>query len=274
MQVNVDKYYALLGKLRAIIAIIVALLLVLTFFYLIVSKNWVQDRNYKGEAAFLKGAIGTEVMPMVVFEVLPDLFPENFQPEGPEAGDWIDQYGFIRNPDNDTLPIGFTLSNRRPKSGTPSPVPFVALTCALCHSTEIEPVGTNERHFILGPGNRSLNLFSWLDAFQSSVSDEEKLNVKSIKKAYFEKYGRRLSYSEILMTRLWLKGMRKTLEEGLMNHLVTENLGIQKLLHLVLHAPFRSEQLSETHLTDQVKKWLYILKFLLSICKRIGNGLK
>ncbi|MEP3890956.1 MAG: hypothetical protein ABJN69_10845 [Hellea sp.] len=215
MQVNVDKYFAVLRKIRALAAILIALLLVLTFVYFKVSQNWVKSANLKGEEAFLKGAIGTEVMPLVVLDVLPDMFPENFQPAGVEAGDWIDQFGFIRDPKNEALPVGFTLSNRRPKSGAPSPVPFVALTCALCHSTEIQPVGTNETHFIIGPGNRSLNLFSWLDAFQASILDEEKLTLETLEGAYHEKHGRKYTLSEKLMTRLWLNGIRKSIGAGL-----------------------------------------------------------
>src|SRR2546427_4317706 len=62
----------------------------------------------------------------------------------------------IRRPPRSTLfpyttlfrsPVGFVISQYRPKSGAPSPVPFVAVGCAACHSAEIRVSETrSEEH--------------------------------------------------------------------------------------------------------------------------------
>jgi hypothetical protein len=76
------------------------------------------------EDAFRHGTSGTEMMPLPVAHVLPDLFPEHFLPGGKTNGDRIDQFGFLRGSDpkaNEGLPIGFAISNYRPQSAAPSP---------------------------------------------------------------------------------------------------------------------------------------------------------
>jgi len=213
--VDIDKFYGFFRKIRTILALLVALSLLLTLVYIKSSKDWAKTELLVGEDAFMQGAIGTEIMPLPVFDVLPDMFPEHFQPAGSEAGDWIDQFGFIRNSQTGELPVGFTISNRRPKSGSPSPVPFVATTCALCHSTEIQPVNSDESHFVIGPGNRALNLFAWLDALQASLIDSEKLNLNNLEKYYEDKHGRKLSVREKVIITLWLRQSRSKLTAGM-----------------------------------------------------------
>src|SRR5439155_11510583 len=127
--------------------------------------------------------IGTEVAPLPVMIVLPTLFPEHFLPLGEEAGTWHQQFGFIPsdrppvpNPGGESLkglPLGFTVSHYRPKSRAPSPVKFVGLGCATCHTTLIRrPDGSD--FLVVGTGNTALNLFGWLDAFQAALRDKER----------------------------------------------------------------------------------------------------
>jgi len=56
--------------------------------FLIVEPG-VHSRTRTDEEAFLRGPTGTDIMPLVVMHVLPEVFPENFQLGGPAAGDWV-----------------------------------------------------------------------------------------------------------------------------------------------------------------------------------------
>src|SRR5262245_23200269 len=85
-----------------------------------IEAGWATPVFRGAEEAFRYGTIGTEVMPLPVAHVLPDLFPEHFLPRGKANGDWIEQFGFLRDSDpkaNDGLPVGFAISNYRPQSG-------------------------------------------------------------------------------------------------------------------------------------------------------------
>jgi hypothetical protein len=132
--VSVDRLRRL-GRASLIAAnLVVLLLLVATASLIWMERGWAQ-RQFRGvQDAFLHGTIGTEVMPLVVAQVLPDIFPENFQPAGKDKGDWIAQFGFMLDPNDKAsqgLPIGFAVSNYRPGSGAPSPRVFAFLVFAL-----------------------------------------------------------------------------------------------------------------------------------------------
>src|SRR5262249_25308728 len=171
--------------------------------------------------AFFHGTIGTEVAPLPVMKVLPAMFPEHFQPLGKDAGDWSRQFGFIpsaRTPvphpggeSLEGLPMGFTLSHYRPKFGAPSPVKFVGLACATCHTTLIRRPDAKD-FLVVGTGNTSLNLFAWLDAFQAALRDKERFTAARIFEEY-EKTNPALSFEEKLMVRLWLNGAQAKLAE-------------------------------------------------------------
>ena len=102
-------------------------------------------------------------------------------------------------------PIGFSISHYRPQSASPSPVPFVGFSCALCHSTRIETQDGKTARVVYGPGSVSLNLFAWLDAFQAAVLDREpagaagpgeppyRLTVEAVEAAHREAKGRGLT---------------------------------------------------------------------------------
>src|SRR5690606_12051291 len=107
-----------------------ALLLSASLLLVAVEPSWSKPLPLSPEAAFLHGSSGTEIMPLPVFQVLPELFPDQFQPAGPDAGDWIDQFGFTRGRGevDGGLPLGFAVTHHRPRSGAPSPVPFVGFT--------------------------------------------------------------------------------------------------------------------------------------------------
>src|SRR5262245_2011743 len=117
------------GFLRTLGVVVTTLALIGCAALVVLEEYWARPRPLDDAAAFREGTIGTELAPLAVFEVLPDLFSDGvdfFQPLGPGGGDWVDQFGLIRRPDS-PLPVGFYLSNLRPQSGAGSPVPFVGL---------------------------------------------------------------------------------------------------------------------------------------------------
>ncbi|MEO6923495.1 MAG: hypothetical protein ABI142_06695, partial [Bryocella sp.] len=101
---------------------ITSVLLVGTLAFMHTESSWVEAKSMGPEDSFRFSTTGTEIMPLPVFEVLPALFPDQFQPGGPADGDMIQQFGFIRGQAgvNEGLPSGFFVSNHRPKSGSPS----------------------------------------------------------------------------------------------------------------------------------------------------------
>lgn len=196
--------------------------LILAVFVMRREGQWVHPRNLDAREAFSEGTIGTELLPLPVAAVLGDLVADrrHFAPLGPDAGDWIEQFGFLRadGTGGSGLPHGFTLSNYRPRSGAPSPVPFVGIGCATCHTSEIIR-SDGSRFLVTGTGNASLNLFAWLDAVQAALLEKRDgayiVTVDSIVAAYEKRSDRKLDFAEKQMTRLWLKEFRETLESGL-----------------------------------------------------------
>ncbi|MBZ9938948.1 cytochrome c [Mesorhizobium sp. BR1-1-16] len=232
MSISRDRLYrvshaALIG---ANLLVFVALLATAIFIHL--ENGWAKPVFRASEEAFVHGTIGTELMPLAVAQVLPDLFPEDFQPGGPQAGDWIAQFGFQRTgeaADKGALPIGFAVSHYRPGSGAASPVPFVGFSCALCHTTRIRETADDPGRLLYGPGSVSLNLFAWLDAFQSAILAREpaapggaasreppyRLTLTTISKAYAAKTGRELGIAERIMIWAWLREIRGRIQAGL-----------------------------------------------------------
>jgi mono/diheme cytochrome c family protein len=213
--------------------IVVTLLLIATAGLIWLERGWAEPQlSRDAEDAFRHGTIGTELMPLPVALVLPDLFPDEFSPAGQEAGDWVEQFGFIRSePGSNGLPLGFVTSNYRPGSASPSPVPFVGFACALCHSTELRDGSGKVLKIVYGPGSVSLNLFSWIDAFQAALLKREpppdgaapdpakptpyRLTAKLIVSKYQQKTGKSLGLWERGMISLWLQQIRKRLNDGL-----------------------------------------------------------
>jgi len=167
---------------------------------------------------FESGSIGADLIPLPVFLVLPDMFPENFQPAGKIAGDWIDQFGFVRRKCPDTapycLPYGLTVTQHSPQSGSYSMIPYVGMTCALCHTGEIRLPGSKGGVPISGMGNSALDLVAFGDAVRSSALDQ-RLSVRSIDAAYEKKYGNSVGVVQRVLIRLWLAGFRKDIRSKL-----------------------------------------------------------
>jgi hypothetical protein len=212
-------------RLLAVLAILAgAAVLLLTAYVLKREAAWLpppssatgETEDQKNERAFFHGTIGTEIAPLPVLQVLPEICagdsppaPDHFRPLGPEAGEWADQFGFLpaslapASPSAaNGLPLGFTVSHYRPKSGAPSAVMFVGLACAACHTTRING------KLVVGTGNTSLNLFAWIDAFQASLRDK-RVTYQSLLTACQDRQGNApLPLEQKAMIWLWLNGAR------------------------------------------------------------------
>ena len=193
-----------------------AMLLLATMLFMHAESTWVHPQSLNAEQSFLYSTTGTEIMPLPVFKVLPTLFPDQFQPGGPGAGDWIEQYGFIRGKEgvNEGLPQGFFISNHRPKSGSPSPVQFVGVNCSLCHTSVVKRSDADPGFVVHGMGSTSLDFIAWVDGFKTAMLDEKRMNPKTIFDTYERQFGRKLSLSEQLMIRLWLSQSRKLVQQN------------------------------------------------------------
>jgi hypothetical protein len=200
--------------LRILACVLAGLVLAASFGLVAVEGTWVKPVERSPEENFLYGSMGTELIPLKAFRVLPDLFPDRFQPAGPDAGDWVEQFGFNRGKldVNAGLPVGFVVSNHRPQSGAPSPVPFVGFGCALCHSAVLRTPGDGPKPLVLGMGNNSLDLFAWIDALQGAILDRERLTLAAIDRANRERFSEPLSAVEWLVVGQWLMTARGQLE--------------------------------------------------------------
>lgn len=161
--------------------------------------------------AFEHGSIGTEFAPLVVMDVLPDMFPEYFQPMGPNAGDWIEQLGFNRSittsdVESPALPRGFFVSDLRPVSASASPVPFVGIGCAGCH-TNTMIVGDRAVQ-ITGAGGASVNIIAFSEALRAAILDQ-RLNAAQIEGAYQRKRLRGFGFIERIAVKQWINGFRE-----------------------------------------------------------------
>lgn len=130
------------------------------------------------EEVFVHGTIGTEFIPLHVLSVLPEILPQHFQPHKAATGeDWVDHFGFIRHPDpkeNHGLPVGFVVTNYQPASASPSPIRFVGLSCAACHSVRHRlESDTAPRPIIYGTGNAHMDLIPFFEAFRTALVLQE-----------------------------------------------------------------------------------------------------
>lgn len=200
-------------KALQIIAIILSgLLLTAAVGLLLLELTWTGPEPASPRDYFLYGSTGTELMPLAVFQVLPALFPDNFQPAGPAAGDWIDQFGFIRGTPgvNEGMPYGVNISYYQPKSGAPSPIPFVGFNCAVCHTSKVFRSRQDKGVVVLGMANANLDLVAFGDAIKTSVLDK-RLTLSAIASAYPAVTHKHLGLGQKLAIALWLRGARKAL---------------------------------------------------------------
>jgi|CXWL01.1.fsa_nt_gi hypothetical protein len=200
----------MIRKLQILALALSGLVLAAAATFLILESTWAEPKELGVLDSFLLGTTGCEIMPLPALVALPKLFPEHFQPGGEAAGDWIDQFGFIRGTPgvNEGLPQGFALSNYRPRTGAPSSVPFVGINCSLCHSSRITRSPGDRGVVVLGMGSLSLDFIAWVDAYRSSILDE-RLTVDAIVSTYETASGKSLGPLDRMMIGLWLAGTRR-----------------------------------------------------------------
>jgi cytochrome c5 len=213
--------------LRALALVVAAAALVVTLVLVVGERQWAARNVPKAdpEDAFVNGSIGTELAPVVAFEVLPDLFPEEFRPleayfaafrkPPPAAGDWVEQYGFIRRAGD--LPVGFVKSYHRPGSGAGSPVEFVGLSCAACHAAEIQTDPDKPGKVLPGVGNPTMNLLAFSEAIRKVLvkrvtpddpASDYVLSVAAVAAARKAKKLDEMTTAQSLFTALWLAAAR------------------------------------------------------------------
>ncbi len=231
--------------------------------HMLPKPTWYQH----GQTVFVAGSVGTEFVPLPVLEVLPKLFPERFPPTeedettGALKGGWIAKYGFLERRGaeeatyprteselagllkNDELhrrfPVGFTFTNFRPFSPDPSPVTFVGLACAGCHSNRLPDWGPSSK-LVYGAGNTRLDLIGFFESFRATLLEKEpkatvtpeqrqdrsltegpdltpqqqqyKLSMTSIKKARIDMGLPALTLAQEAMVCLWLTGAHAAAE--------------------------------------------------------------
>ena len=197
---------------------------------------------------FITGSTGTELMPLAVFQVLPTLFPDQFQPGGPAAGDWIDQFGFVRGqPDiNGGLPSGVSISWYRPKSGALSPIRFVGFNCAICHSSRIIQGDRADGPIIYGMANASLDLVGFGEAVKTSLLDEKRLTVDTIAAAYEKVAHKSLTLLDKVVISSWLSSAREQLHADLPLRGLPYGGADIRNSELVPSGPARNEPMKET----------------------------
>jgi hypothetical protein len=212
-----DKPEKVIRLLQIVAVALTAVFLASVIALVVIEPTWVTKEPGAPRDYFLYGSTGTELMPLSVFQVLPDLFPDQFQPAGKEAGDWIDQFGFVRGKEgtNEGMPLGISVSHYRPRSGSPSPVAFIGFNCAACHTSRIRRYADDEGVLVYGMGNPNIDLVAFGDAIKTSVLDEKRLTMRTISAAHEGKYRSAISMSDRVMIYLWLKQVREGLRAEL-----------------------------------------------------------
>src|SRR5262245_46634345 len=155
----------------AAVAISVVLLLV-TGLWLYGETRWSRWAPASAEDAFIHGTIGLETLPVKYALVLEEVSGAAFK-TGREAGRSLWRaYGFLDNPRAkldtapacvsnaaDKLPVGFSVSHIMPAKAFPTPIPFAGLTCATCHSAELQ-LADKRIGPIYGAANQELDIIA------------------------------------------------------------------------------------------------------------------
>jgi len=141
-------------------------LLAAALLLVVLEHTWPTPQAYDPKNAFERGSIGTEFIPLPAFLALPKVFPELF------PADWMAHYGFLPGGPSG-LPFGFTVEYARPINGSPSPVPFVGLTCAVCH-TNLMRWPDGKEQVVAGLGNTALDVAPFFEAFRIAMLARDK----------------------------------------------------------------------------------------------------
>ena len=84
----------------------------------------------------------------------------------------------------------------------------------MCHVSQIRRAG-KESVLVEGMGNYSVDFIGWVDAVRTAMLDENRLTPDAIAEAYEKKFNRSLSFSDRMMIRVWLPGLRNVFKNNL-----------------------------------------------------------
>lgn len=219
---------SLVGVIKRVSVLVSALLLIVTMSWLIGEAQWGRWSPASPEQAFINGAIGLETFPLKYALVLEKVSGSAFRTGREDGRSLWRTYGFLDNPragaddkpacaDNaaDKLPVGFGLSRAIPVKAFDTPIEFVGLTCAACHSAELRLADGRKVGPIYGTGNPEIDIIAWSDGVRSAVLDPS-LSAAKILDAYEAQcgapsglYERTVGrWLEKLLIGVWLSGFR------------------------------------------------------------------
>ncbi|RMH51904.1 MAG: hypothetical protein D6686_03440 [Alphaproteobacteria bacterium] len=185
-----------------------------------------EDPGYR---AFVHGPIGLEIFPLKYAAVIEAVSGHAFRRDGADPRSLWEIYGFLPNPRatgaplcaanaRDQLPYGFTITRTLPGRAADTPVAFVGLTCAACHSGRIRHAG-GVSAIIDGMGNPEIDVIGFSEAVRTAVLDPG-LTADRILQAYAEQCpgddpGPVMAAIERWLIAAWLDGFRASVAEGL-----------------------------------------------------------
>lgn len=196
-----------------------AVVLLLTGIWLAKESEWAAWEPKAPEDAFRHGTLGLEFAPLKYVLVMDEVSKDAFATRIGDAKPWPEAYGFIANPEaagddlkvceenaDKVLPVGFSVSRYLPISAATTPVKFVGLTCAACHSSQLRTPDGQRREVVFGAGNASLDIIAWTDGFRNAILDP-RLTVDKIFDAYEARCGR--------PSGLWGRTVGRWIERGI-----------------------------------------------------------
>lgn len=171
----------MIGRIASWCAIALsALLLALTFAWLIAERSWARWTPLSDRDAFVHGTIGLETFPLKYAAVMQRLSARGFFPEGEDGNVWSD-YGFV-TPDDapeatcvsnvaDWAPVGIGVSNYIQSKAFQTSTLFAGLTCAVCHSARLRMPDGSQSEVIHGLGAQELDVIAWGDGVKNAILD-------------------------------------------------------------------------------------------------------
>lgn len=183
-------------------------------------------------AAFVHGPIGLEVFPLKYAAVLDRVSGSAFRPDPSDPRSVWEIWGFLPNPAATgaplcaataatELPFGFNVTTFLPERAAHTPLAFVGLTCAACHSGRVRgPEGPGP--VIVGMGNPELDVIAFSDAVRAAILDPG-LTADRILAAYGaacpeDRPGWLAGRVERFLLDAWIAGFRESVAGGVLRY--------------------------------------------------------
>lgn len=223
------------------LVVLSVVLLVISAAWLIMESHWsrwtpLQDEPMAHAHAFAGGSIGLEVFPLKYAVVLNEISGAAFGLTEDDQRTVWEAYGFLPDPGTGdatdaicpgapdfALPYGFHVSNMTPATAQRTPVEFVGLTCAACHSGVLETPDGSSTDIIVGMGNPRIDLIAFTDGVRNALLDPE-LSLDDILNAYDRQCGADNDsnfidrHIEAMVLNAWLEQARDTFRNETANY--------------------------------------------------------